>query len=127
MGGTAGSPLLHYASYGQSKLWVLTIPDNFDDLYHLPDEILNQIRKTVAKDIYVRLEGPSKVAVFVYDNNTFVVHSFLDENTEVRFALDEIYTGFKDLLSDKTYFVERGRHSEPVTLKPHSFRVFQTL
>jgi len=30
------TPLLHSAQYGYSKLYVLTIPDNFDDLYACP-------------------------------------------------------------------------------------------
>ena len=45
LGGTTGTPLLHSASYGNSTLYVLTIPDNFNDLYYLPAEVLTRIRK----------------------------------------------------------------------------------
>ena len=33
------------------------------------------------------MEGPSQVALFTYDNGTFVAHSFHDEPVEVSFAV----------------------------------------
>ena len=34
--GPNGWPLLHEADYSKGKFYVLTIPDNFADLYHFP-------------------------------------------------------------------------------------------
>ena len=124
--------MLHSASYGNSTLYVLTIPDNFNDLYYLPAEVLTRIRKTVAKDIYVYLDAPAKIALFVYDNDTFIVHSFLDESADIGLVLDSRFTQLKDLLSDEVLSStdkaqDDNKNRFSLTIKPHSFRVFRAL
>lgn len=76
-----GYPLLLRTSYSKGMFYVLTIPDNFGDLYNLPPQVLNQIRNTIAGDMFVRLQGPSQVALFAYDNNKFIVESFAAPGT----------------------------------------------
>ena len=71
-----GYPILLQAAYGKGTLYVLTIPDNFGDLYNLPPEVLARIRDTVAGDLPVELEGPSQIGLFVYDNGKFIVENF---------------------------------------------------
>jgi len=134
LGGTTGTPLLHFADYGYSKLYVLTIPDNFDDLYALPPDVLNRIREVVTRGLFVRLEGPSQVALFLYDNDTFIVESFLDHSTDIRLVVDEFLPRVQDVLSGEMLPGEdlldwRGQKTAKkgyaVTLPPHSFRVFK--
>ena len=48
-----GYPLLLHARYGNGVLYVLTIPDNFSDLYQLPSETLTQIRQVLLQDFPV--------------------------------------------------------------------------
>jgi hypothetical protein len=79
-----GSPILHQARYANGSLFVLTIPDNFGDLYNFPPEVLNRIRSVLSQDINVRIEGPAQVGLFVYDNGTFIVESFLPENVNIK-------------------------------------------
>jgi hypothetical protein len=50
-----GWPLLHCADYANGNLYVLTIPDNFADLYNLSEGVLNKIRDTLSKHHFVRL------------------------------------------------------------------------
>jgi hypothetical protein len=71
-----GYPILLQAAYGKGTLYVLTIPDNFGDLYNLPAEVLTQIRNAVAGDLPVLLEGPSQIGLFTYDNGKFIVENF---------------------------------------------------
>ena len=71
-----GYPLLLQAAYAKGMLYVLTIPDNFGDLYYLPPQVLAQIRTAIAGDLPVRLIGPSQTGLFLYDNHTFIVESF---------------------------------------------------
>jgi hypothetical protein len=71
-----GYPILLEAAYGKGTLYVLTIPDNFGDLYNYPPEVLTRIREVVAGDLPVLLEGPSQVGLFVYDNGKFIVENF---------------------------------------------------
>jgi hypothetical protein len=78
-----GFPLLLMDTYGAGKLYVLTVPDNFADLYELPEPTLDALRSYVMGGFPVRLDGPAKVSLFAYDNGAMVVESFRDEPVEV--------------------------------------------
>jgi len=132
-----GFPLLIMDEYSKGTLYVLTIPENFADLYQLPPEILSVIKNFIMGDFPVRLDGPSKVSLFVYDNNTFIVQSFLDQEVSVKVA---ITGGFFRLKNLKTGEITEGeappatpprrmsigqpRTSFRITLKPHSYAAF---
>ncbi len=133
MDGGLGWPLLHRAEYAEGNLYVLTIPDNFADLYNLPEGVLNKIRDTLSKHHFVRLYGPAKVSLFLYDNNTALVHSFRDESASVKLVAEK-GKEVKDILSGEML---KGRDvpgfwRQPSTektfdliLKPHSYRVIK--
>lgn len=140
--GWMGWPMLHDADYSKGKLAVLTVPDNPADLYDLPPELLNRFRQTLAKDMFVRLEGPSKVTVFAYDNDSFIVESFRDEPTDIALVLDGRFKRLRDLqtgeLLDGAVLTSAdvprrsgwapsdvGKARVRLALKPHSFRAFK--
>jgi hypothetical protein len=133
---TTGHPIFHYAAYGGTRLYVLTIPDNFDDLYKLPVDVWSCIREVLLRDLYVRVDGPAQVMLFVYDNDTFIVESFLPEPATVRIVVDEGTSALQDVrsrvvLEDKHTMLDRrqqrtGKVSFDVTIAPHSYRVFRT-
>jgi hypothetical protein len=75
-------PILLQARYGGGILYVLTIPENYGDLYYIPSPILDEIRRIVMAQMPVRLEGPGQIALFFYDNNTFIVESFLPYHSD---------------------------------------------
>jgi hypothetical protein len=136
MGGTTGTPLLHSAQYGRSRLYVLTIPDNFDDLYVLPIEVLTRIKEIVAKDLFVQLDAPAQVVLFAYDNDTFIVESFLNDLVDARLVLDSSFAQVRDILSGEVLSGEdfldwqgqkTGKRRYAVSIKPHSFRVFKAV
>jgi hypothetical protein len=129
-----GFPMLLMDQYGKGTLYVLTVPDNFTDLYYMPAETLNAIRSYVLGKFPVRVEAPAKVSIFAYDNGTFIVESFRDEPADVTVlatsaaSLTDLVTGEK--LAGAPH---QGRHpAEPattafkLTLAPHSYRAFQT-
>jgi hypothetical protein len=134
-----GYPILHSADYGKSRLYVLTIPDNFGDLYNLPAEVLTQIREVLSRNIYVRLDGPSQVALFVYDNGTFIVESFLPDRVDVKIVTDKRIGKLRDVLTGDVLSGEELQPPGPrfgppavadkmvfnVKIKPHSYRVFK--
>jgi hypothetical protein len=135
-----GYPIFHSADYANGTLYVLTIPDNFGDLYNYPAEVLNRIKETLMQDIYVRLESRSQVALFVYDNDTFIVESFLPEPVDVSIVVGKENIKLRDVLSDEVLSAADNaygqfrfggqRQSGPRTvfktqIKPHSYRVFQ--
>ena len=132
-----GWPILLSASYSKGTLYVLTIPDNFADLYNLPPEVLNRIRQILTEDVNVRIEGPSQVSLFVYDNNTFIVESFLPEETSLKVDVGIKSGKVKDLLSGDELNLNPGKSeniwrrnsksesSFEIKIKPHSYRVFR--
>ena len=75
-----GYPLVTEASYGNGKMYLLTIPDNYSDLYNYPKEALTRIRQFFTKQLPVFIDAPGRVCLFAYDNNTFIVHSLLPNN-----------------------------------------------
>jgi hypothetical protein len=134
--GATGWPILHRAQYSGANLYVLTIPDNFSDLYQYPAEVLNRIRSVAGQDFNVKIEGPAQVSLFCYDNGTFIVESFLKEPVTIKIILKEPHTVLTDLISNETlqgsvisnaYFRNRPgtpERSFELTIKPHSYRVF---
>lgn len=117
-GGVSGWPIFHRATYSNGTLYVLTIPDDFGNLYDYPAGALNTIRRLMSKGLDLYLEGPSKVSVFLYDNRTVIVENFNDEPVDVRLVGNAGPLKLTDL--------ETGESSEPaMTLKPHSYRAFK--
>ena len=104
----------------------------------MPAEVLNRIRNVASQDINVRIEGPSQVSLFVYDNGTFIAQSFLSEPVTIKVVVNKPATKITDLLSnmditgvagtnDRIWGREKAEITTfEVTLKPHSYRVFQS-
>ena len=73
-----GYPLLLLNRYGkEGVLYVWTMPENFNDLYRMPQSAISTVKNYVMAGFPVRLDGPDHVALFAYDNNTCIVESFL--------------------------------------------------
>jgi hypothetical protein len=121
-----GYPILLQASYANGQLYVLTIPESFGDLYNLPVEVLTAIQEVVMKDLPVRMESPSQVSLFVYDNNTFIVESFLPHASSVRIVVDKHIGKLRELLSGREFQGQlRGEKRVFETyVWPHSYSVF---
>lgn len=135
-GGVTGYPILHKALYSGAFLYVLTIPDDFGNLYDYPEGALNEIRRTAGKDLDFYLEGKSLVSLFLYDNNTLIVENFNDEPVDVSLIGKEgirLLTNLED--GSKVDLVETrfpgfwGREivtrKFPLQLKPHSYLAFK--
>jgi hypothetical protein len=129
-----GYPVLLEADYAKGILYVLTIPDNFADLYALPAEVLTTIKEVITRDLPVRVEGPSGVSLFVYDNDTFIVESFLPHPVEVKIVVNRGITALNDLMDGRGFGgpAGRGMTGQPrgdkvvfeTVIAPHSYRVF---
>ena len=131
---TTGHPLLLYASYADAALYVLTIPDNFNDLYTLDPDVLARIRGVLMQDMPIRLEAPSQVMLFLYDNDTCVVESFRDQPIDVGLVLAGETPRLTDAMSGEVFTGEplqdwRGEPTGDVRFEtvigPHRFRVFR--
>jgi hypothetical protein len=135
-----GYPLLLNDRYGQDGVfYVWTMPDNIHHLYRLPPAVTTAIKNIVMRGFPVRLDGPSQVALFPYDNRTFVVESFLPGEADVKVATLGAGATLRDLVSGeivKAVAASGGglgqfrranvepRTSFDVHVMPHSFRAF---
>lgn len=138
-GGESGWPILHRALYSKGNLYVLTIPDDFASLYAYPEGALNEIRRLMSKELDLHLEGPSRVGLFLYDNETVIVENFNDTPVEVKLAgatlkaLTDLENG--EVIEAQTaapaasgFFFGPRVAPEPkasFTLPPHSYRAFR--
>ena len=132
-----GYPLLLVDRYAKGMLYVWTIPDNFHHLYDLPPAVTTAVKDVVMKGFFVRVDGPSQIALFAYDNNTLIVQSFLPAAADVKVSVSVGFAKLRNLLTDT---VVEGRAAPPpaggrqqvdeprvtfdLHLMPHSYAVF---
>ena len=129
-----GYPLLLMDRYGKGILYIWTIPDNFNDLYKLPVTVTTAIKNYVMRGFPVRLDGPSQVALFAYDNNTFIVESYLPTETDVTVSVTGEFASLRNLVTGEEITAEASgegrwqagadRAAFRVHLPPHSYSVF---
>ena len=98
-GGVSGYPILLRDTYSKGMLFVLTIPDDFGNLYDYPAPALNVIRRAMSKDVGAYIEGPSKVSLFPYDNKTMVVENFNDNRVTLRVVVNSKVSSLRNLLT----------------------------
>jgi hypothetical protein len=136
-----GFPIMLMNHYGRGTIYLLNIPENMGDLYSLPQGVITQIKKYVQADFPVRIDSPAKVALFAYDNKTFVVESFLPTVAKVNISVAGAGRHLRDLTGDASVasvappenpmahfrhpYSEPPRTNFPVTLAPHSYRVYR--
>lgn len=134
-----GNSLLLMDHYGKGTFYVLTIPDNANDLYDLPEPTLNVLRDFLTRNLPVQIDAPSKVSLFLYNNNTFVVQSFRDTPTTVTILVTGTGKKLRNILTAQVLSgsatkdrIERytrksvERTGFQVTIPPHSYAAFST-
>jgi hypothetical protein len=134
-----GYPVLLMDKYSKGVLYVWTIPDNYRNLYALPSAVTSAIKDVVMSDFFVRLDGPSQIALFAYDNGAFVVESFLPNEASVRVTVKGKFAQLRNLVTGEVIpsyvpeppkgFRRRRMDSTPksyflVPMLPHSYSAF---
>ena len=129
-----GYPLLHSAKYAGGMLYILVIPENISDLYALPAGVLRRIRETACAGHKIMLDAPAQVAIFLYDNDTLIVESFLPEAVDVQLIAAPGVQKVSDLQTGESLAGEPildfrgqsdGRTAFRLTLSPHAYRVLK--
>lgn len=120
-------PLLIKTIYGKGHLYVLTIPEDMGDLYHYPRKILLPIRQLFHRDSPILLDSVSKVGLFLYDNDCFILHSFIPWYDEVSVTLKDGYKAIKDLVDGRIIKsdLENNNHVVRLRLAPGINKVFK--
>ena len=135
-----GYPLLFMNRYSKGILYVWTIPDNFNDLYRLPVAVTSALKSYIMRDFSVRVDGPAQVALFAYDNDSFIVESYLPTATDVEISVAGSATKLRNLVTGEILTRQPGNPGgrrdgrdgdagEPrmtfnAHLLPHSYAVF---
>ena len=96
--GEENYPLILRDCYGKGKLITLAIPDEYGLLYGLPKEILGVIRSQFTEEIPYRLDGPSQVSLFSYDNDVLALYRYVGNLSRGRVRL--VLLGVADSLTD---------------------------
>jgi len=101
-----GFPIVLMNHYSKGTLYLWTMPENFGDLYNLPQPMITRIKQYLFGDSPVQIDAPDHVALFTYDNGAFVVENYCDDAAKVGIE-------------------RKGQaHVETITVPPHSFRAF---
>ena len=134
-----GYPILLMDKYSKGVLYVWTMPDDFRNLYALPSDVTSAIKDVVMSDFFVRIDGPSQVALFAYDNGAFVVESYLPKTAEVTVTVRGEFTKLRNLATGEIIssyvpeppkgFRRRRPDTTPkayfhVPMLPHSFAAY---
>jgi hypothetical protein len=121
------APLLLMDRYSKGMLFVLTIPDNFNDLYLLPQPVLTALKSYLLADFQVQLDAPSQVSLFVYDNDHFVVESFRDAPVDVTVSVLGNHATIRNIATDAVISrapgVPHSRGKMPLTGERTSFKL----
>lgn len=67
--------------YCDGHLWTLAVPDAFPDFYRMPAEALSRIRQAMPVN-GVWLEGPARISLFVYDNDSVILYPYVMEGVQ---------------------------------------------
>lgn len=141
-GGTT-HPILLSSDYSKGKFYVLTIPNDLADLYALPPTVLSVIRTIIGSAEPIRIDwAPAQVALFRYDNGTFIVQNYLDVPAQVTVSVAGTVGQIRNLLTKEDIPPDpqsgsglaggRGRSqggssrrtSFTITVLPHSYMAF---
>jgi hypothetical protein len=102
-----GFPMVLMNHYSKGTLYLWTMPENFGDLYALPQPMVTRIKQYLFGDQPVEIDAPDHVALFTYDNGAFIVENFRDDSAFV-------------------VIMRKGQPAaERVSIAPHSFRLFR--
>ncbi|MGQ9691746.1 MAG: hypothetical protein ACUVQY_10950 [Thermoproteota archaeon] len=140
LSGGSGYPLLMSMNYAKGTLYILTIPDDFNNLYHLPPQVVSGIRRAFSKNLKISLEGSSRICLFLYDNNTLIICSFLNNPSRANIIVkgkglklkelttEEVLNGFERRIMSfpaSRPFMENDETVFQTYLEPYSYRVFK--
>ena len=67
--------------YADGLLYTIAVPDAMPDYYRMPAPVLSRIREAMPVN-GIWLEGPARISLFAYDNDTFVLYPYVMEGVQ---------------------------------------------
>jgi len=123
--------------YLKGRIYVLNMPENSYDLLRLPAGALNLIRRAVASELGVELDGPGGVGMYLFGDKQYVLYNMSDDPAPMTltFIRKVSTSGWHELVSDKELSVKQDtsfvRFDGPVittvslSLKPFEIAIVQ--
>jgi len=123
--------------YLKGRIYILNIPENSYDLLRLPAGALNLIRRAVAPDLGVELDGPGGVGMYLFGDKQYALYNMSDESAPMTltFTRKVSTSGWRELVSSKELSVKQDtsfvRFGGPVvtsvslSLKPFEIALVQ--
>lgn len=120
-------PILLKTSYGKGTLYVLTIPDDYGNLYNLPKAVLKPIREVFGSSSPVTLDAVSEIHLYAYDNDTFILRSFRPFYDKVTVTVSKPNAILLSIVNGREINgVTKGKQTEfSFVLPPSSNRMFK--
>jgi hypothetical protein len=109
--GAKGYPVLLAGTYSKGTVILLVVPDNPSDLSSLPQDALSRMRTYLQEDAKVRLDAPSPVGLFVYDNDALVVRNYRDDPAVIRLSVAGEGMRLGDLATGRTIAATPARNA----------------
>jgi hypothetical protein len=134
-----GFPIVLMNRYARGVIYVLNVPDNPGDLYRLPRPLLTQIRTYLMGEFPVRLDAEARISLFAYDNQSFIVHSFRHQPSDITISVagqgvrlidiasgEEITGAAPPAQARNWRTIEAAPRTQfRLRLEPHSYRAFR--
>ena len=98
--------------YCDGHIWTIAAPDAFPDYYRLPSEVLSRIRQALPVN-GVWFEGPSRISLFNYDNDSFIIYPYVMDNVQHEEILVHV-AGAKALEASPKRFPMENSRIEPL-------------
>ena len=69
-------PIFTEDQYGKGRVFIFNVPENFADLYKLPQEVMENIAKHLTTGLPLYVSSRSKVSLMAYDNGLYVLRNW---------------------------------------------------
>lgn len=81
------TPLLLLSIYGEGRIYILNIPDNYADIYRIPRAAADVFKRILRTETYA---SGKDFSMFTYDDGSFILYRYVKDN--VRPAHVKLYT-----------------------------------
>ncbi len=129
--------VLMQTQYMTGSIYILNMPHNSYDLLQMPVEALNSIRESFSQELGVTLQGPGKVAMYLFGQNQYALYNMSNETAPVslRFTKELPAAAWKELLHNEQLSIKQDssyvRFGRPVqtdvslTVQPFEITIVQ--
>jgi hypothetical protein len=95
--------------YLKGNIYVLNMPENYNDLLKLPVEALNSIRRVFNKELGVEFDGPGGVGFYLFGQKQYALYNMTDKiaSVSLRFSGKTPTEGWNELAHSELLSVKQ--------------------